>query len=373
LPYLVKQICGLGLLHDKQQDEAVAVTEYKIALLGFGGVNRALAQLISEKNEAWAEELGFTLKIVGVSDIFLGSVVGKNGLDANALVAVPASKGAFASFENGSAEPANDTVICHSGADIISEATFTNPVDGQPATRFCQWALEKGISVVTTNKGPVALHAASLKKLALSTGSSFEFEGAVMSGTPVIRLAQEALAGSEITGFNGILNGTSNFILSKMQGGLDFADALAQAQELGYAEADPTADIEGYDVRLKVVILANELLGAQLTPNDVSCEGISKITKQDIQEAAAKDSRWKLIGSAQRSADGVVTASVSPNLLSTTNALAGVSGATNAISFETALLGPITIVGAGAGRIETAYALLSDIISIHKKKSKTVN
>jgi homoserine dehydrogenase len=348
------------------------VTEYKIALLGFGGVNRALAQLVSEKNDAWARDLGFQLKIVGVSDIFLGSVVGKDGLDPNALVALPATKGALAAFDNGCAEPANETVILHSGADIIAEATYTNPIDGEPATTFCRWALNKGINVVTSNKGPVALHAASLKQLAVSTGSFFEFEGAVMSGTPVIRLAQETLAGSEITGFKGILNGTSNFILTKMQDGLDFAAALSQAQKLGYAEADPTSDVEGHDVRLKVVILANELLGAHLTPNDVSCEGISKITQQDIQDAAAKDTRWKLIGSARRDAEGAVTAFVSPELLPTTHALAGVSGATNAVSFDTNLLGPVTMVGAGAGRIETAYALLSDIISIHKKNLQKV-
>ncbi|OWJ98232.1 homoserine dehydrogenase [Pseudomonas sp. A46] len=348
------------------------MTEYKIALLGFGGVNRGLAQLVAEKNDIWAQELGFTLKIVGVSDIFLGSVIGKDGLDPKKLVAVPAAKGALSSLENGSAEPANETVIRFSGADIVAEATFTNPVDGEPATTFCRWALESGISVVTTNKGPVALHAAELKKLAASTGSAFEFEGAVMSGTPVIRLAQEALAGSEITGFKGILNGTSNFILSSMQAGLDFGDALAKAQELGYAEADPTADVEGHDVRLKVVILANELLGAKLTPNDVCCEGISKITTQDIQNAARDDARWKLIGSAQRSACGAVTASVSPQLLPISDALAGVSGATNAVTFETKLLGPVTVAGAGAGRIETAYALLSDIISIHKNKAKQV-
>jgi homoserine dehydrogenase len=346
------------------------VTEYKIALLGFGGVNRALAQLVAEKNDVWAQELGFTLKIVGVSDIFLGSVIGKEGIDPKALIAVPAAKGALSSLDNGCAEPANDTVIRFTGADIVAEATFTNPLDGEPANTFCRWALEKGISVVTTNKGPVALHAAALKKIAESTGAAFEFEGAVMSGTPVIRLARETLAGSEITGFKGILNGTSNFILSKMQDGLDFGNALAKAQELGYAEADPTADVEGHDVRLKVVILANELLGAKLTPNDVNCEGISKITAQDIQQAADKDSRWKLIGSAQRSSCGAVTASVSPQLLSTADALAGVSGATNAVTFETNLLGPITVVGAGAGRIETAYALLSDIISIHKNKIK---
>ncbi|RMP36874.1 Homoserine dehydrogenase [Pseudomonas syringae pv. antirrhini] len=358
------------LLIDELKNEAIAVTEYKIALLGFGGVNRALAQLVAEKNEAWADELGFKLRIVGVSDIFLGSVIDKHGLDPQKLIALPAEKGAFASLENGIAEPANENVICHSGADIVAEATFTNPVDGEPATSFCRAALQQGISVVTTNKGPVALHAASLKNLAMTTGSSFEFEGAVMSGTPVIRMAQETLAGSEITGFKGILNGTSNFILSSMQAGLDFGEALAKAQALGYAEADPTADVEGHDVRLKVVILANELLGAKLTPNDVSCEGISKITSSDIQSAAKNDARWKLIGSAKRSSCGAVTASVSPQLLTTTDALAGVTGATNAVTFDTNLLGPVTVVGAGAGRIETAYALLSDIVSIHKKKTK---
>ncbi|EGH44747.1 homoserine dehydrogenase [Pseudomonas syringae pv. pisi str. 1704B] len=305
-----------------------------------------------------------------MSDIFLGSVIAKDGLDPNELAAVPAAKGAFATLANGNAEPDNETVIRFSGADIVAEATFTNPVDGEPATTFCRWALDQGISVVTTNKGPVALRCAELKKLAQKSGAAFEFEGAVMSGTPVIRMAQEVLAGSEITGFKGILNGTSNFILSSMQEGLDFGRALIKAQEMGYAEADPTADVEGHDVRLKVVILANELLGAKLTPNDVSCEGISKITTQDIQSAARQDSRWKLIGSATRSPSGVVSATVSPQLLPNSDALAGVSGATNAVSFQTNLLGPVTISGAGAGRVETAYALLSDIISIHKNKTK---
>ncbi|KIH82493.1 homoserine dehydrogenase [Pseudomonas batumici] len=347
------------------------MTEYKIALLGFGGVNRALAQLIADKNERWAYELGFTLKIVGVSDLYLGSIINKNGLNAKELAAVPATQGAFRTLPTGSAEPANETVIRFSDADLVAEATFTNPVDGEPATTFCRWALEKGISVVTTNKGPVALHAESLKKLAERTGAHFEFEGSVMSGTPVIRLAQELLAGAEITEFKGILNGTSNFVLSSMETGLDFADAVAKAQELGYAEADPTADVEGHDVRLKVVILANEFLGAKLTPSDVSCKGISQITADDIAEATKSKARWKLIGSAKKLQDGSISASVSPQLLPQDDALAGVSGATNAITFSTNILGPVTVSGAGAGRYETAFALLSDIVSIHKKKIKT--
>jgi homoserine dehydrogenase len=257
-------------------------------------------------------------------------------------------------------------VIKDCGADIIVEATFTNPVDGEPATSFCRWALEGGQHVVTTNKGPIALHGAELKALARRKHVAFEYEGSVMSGTPVIRLARQALAGSSIVGFEGILNGTSNFVLTSMEGGLGFAEAVSKAQELGYAEADPTADVEGHDVRLKVVILANELLDAKLTVSDVTCSGISSLSLGDIEKARQDGARWKLIGSAMRHADGSISASVEPRLLNNDHPLASVGGATNAVSFTSQLLGAVTVSGPGAGRTETAFALLSDIISIHQ-------
>jgi len=342
------------------------MTEYKLALVGFGGVNRALAQLIAERNEGWKTELGFSLKIVGVTDLFLGSLIGREGLDAGVLARLPAAKGALAQLPGGTVEALNEAVIKDSGADIIAEATFTNPVDGEPATSFCRWALEAGKHVVTTNKGPIALHGAELKALALRNKVAFEYEGAVMSGTPVIRLAKQTLAGSAINGFEGILNGTSNFVLTCMEGGLGFAEAVRQAQELGYAEADPSADVEGYDVRLKVVILANELLDAKLQVSDVSCQGISALTLDDIAKARQEGARWKLIGAATRQADGSVSARVEPRLLRNDHPLAAISGATNAVSFTSPLLGAVTVSGPGAGRMETAYALLSDIISLHQ-------
>ncbi|EJM53267.1 homoserine dehydrogenase [Pseudomonas sp. GM49] len=342
------------------------MTEYKLALVGFGGVNRALAQLIAERNEQWKTELGFTLKIVGVTDLFLGSVIGREGLDANVLAQLPAVKGALAQLSGGDVAALNEAVIKDSGADIIVEATFTNPVDGEPATSFCRWALEGGQHVVTTNKGPIALHGAELKALARRKHVAFEYEGSVMSGTPVIRLARQALAGSSIVGFEGILNGTSNFVLTSMEGGLGFAEAVSKAQELGYAEADPTADVEGHDVRLKVVILANELLDAKLKVSDVTCIGISSLSLGDIEKARQDGARWKLIGSAMRHADGSISASVEPRLLNNDHPLASVGGATNAVSFTSQLLGAVTVSGPGAGRTETAFALLSDIISIHQ-------
>lgn len=346
------------------------MTEYKIALVGFGGVNRGLAQLVAERNARWQASLGFSLKIVGVSDIFLGSIVNRDGLDAAQLVALPAEKGAFAKLHGGTAEAFTETVIKQSGADIIAEATFTNPVDGEPASTFCRWALESGIHVVTTNKGPIALHGSELKALAQRHNVAFEYEGSVMSGTPVIRLARQALAGAEVQGFEGILNGTSNYVLTRMQEGLSFAAAVAQAQQLGYAEADPSADVDGYDVRLKVVILANELLNAKLQISDVACSGISNISAEDIATASRNGQCWKLIGAAQRQADGSVQASVAARLLPLSHPLAGISGATNAVSFTTELVGAVTVSGPGAGKIETAFALLSDIVAIHTSQQQ---
>ncbi|ANM12190.1 MULTISPECIES: homoserine dehydrogenase [unclassified Rhizobium] len=349
------------------------MVQYNIALIGFGGVNRALAELLAKQNDRWRTELGFQLNIVAVTDLNLGSVVSANGIDARMLIETRFEKGGFANLSGGSAEADNEQVIRHAPADIVAEATFTNPGDGEPAVSHCRWALESGKHVITTNKGPVALAAADLKALARRNHVSFEYEGTVMSGTPVIRMAKATLAGSGLNGFEGILNGTSNFVLGRMESGLGFSEAVGEAQALGYAEADPTADVEGYDVRLKVVILANELLGATLTPGDVSCRGISSLTVADIQSAAKDRCHWKLIGSAIRGEDGRIEASVAPRRLALDHPLAGVGGAINAVSFKTDLLGAVTVTGPGAGRVETAYALLSDIVAIHRAAPARMN
>lgn len=345
------------------------MTVYNIALIGFGGVNRALAELIASRNSRWERELGFRLNIVAISDLYLGSVISPNGLDAKTLLESKFAKGGFGQLSGGSSEADNETVIKTAPADIVVEATFTDPANGEPAVSHCRWALESGRHVVTTNKGPVAICSTELKALAKANGVRFEYEGSVMSGTPVIRMVENTLAGAELNGFEGILNGTSNFVLGRMETGMGFSDAVKEAQHLGYAEADPTADVEGFDVRLKVVILANELLGGNLKPDDVSCKGISALTTADIETATKGGSRWKLIGSAVRSADGRVTGRVEPKCLPLDHPLASVGAATNAITLHTELLGSVTVTGPGAGRIETAFALLSDIVAIHNASS----
>jgi homoserine dehydrogenase len=344
------------------------MTTYDIALIGFGGVNRTLAELIAARGEALHSELGFGLRVVAITDLRLGSLVRPEGIDLSLALNLGGGNETFAEH-GGSADTNNESVIRTCTADIICEATFTNPDDGEPAVSHVRWALESGKSVCTTNKGPVALRGAELTSLAEQNGAHFEFEGAVMSGTPVIRLAKTMFAGLKLNAFEGILNGTSNYVLGRMEAGLGFEAAIKEAQELGYAEANPAADIEGHDVQLKVLILANELLDAGIELQDVQRKGISSVTLDEIRNAAQDGRRWKLIGSARRNPDGTVTAGVAPVALPLDHGLSGISGATNAVSFDTDLLGPVTVSGPGAGRVETAYALLSDIIAMHAAKT----
>ena len=335
---------------------------YDIALIGLGNVNRTLAEIIHRNGTALAEELGFTLRITAITDLLYGSLVNADGVDMDAVLGLAPGE-TFASI-GGTDTCDNEAFIRTAPADIVAEATFTNPENGEPALSHVRWALESGKSVCTTNKGPAAFAAKELKDLAARNGLFFEYEGAVMSGTPVLRLASGPLKGVGITGFSGILNGTSNYIFGRMESGLGLEAAIKEAQDLGYAEADPTADIGGSDVRLKVTVLANELLGAQLNSHDVPMEGITGITPEMIAEAASQGAHWKLIGAASIAEDGQVIASVAPQMLDASHPLAGISGATNAVMFDTNYLGRVTISGPGAGREETAYALLSDIIAI---------
>lgn len=340
---------------------------YKLALIGFGNVNRALAQIIADDGPGMAERLGFELSIVAVSDLFLGSAYDPDGLDLDALTSLPAEKGALASVSGGKAEAENEALIKDSVADIVAEATFTDAQTGEPASTHCRWALAAGKHVVTTNKGPAAFQGEDLCALAAEKDVCFGIEGTVMSGTPVLRMADNELKGCKIGGFKGILNGTANYILGRMEDGVPLDDAIAEAQSHGYAEADPTADIEGWDVLLKVVILAESVLGVRLSPNQVRREGITGLSAEDVAGAPADGHRWKLIGEATVNADGSVDASVSPQRLPNAHPLAGISGATNAVTFETNYLGQVTVSGPGAGRLETGFALLSDIVAIHRR------
>ena len=336
--------------------------KHKIAIIGFGTVGQGLCEILLDKKEYLKKKYGFKYDIVAIADFAYGNVYNPEGLKINNFLEKAKNKEKFDKDLKGW-----DTfkLIKKCNADIVCELTYTDLNDGGPAVEHVKTALKAGRHVVTSNKGPAALYYPEMKKLADENKVKFLIEGTVVAGTPVINLSEGPLAGCEISMIRGILNGTTNYILSEMEKGIEYTDVLKTAQELGYAEADPTGDVEGYDARGKVTILANVVMGTALNINDVSCKGITQITSDDIKKAADEGKRWKLIGCVEKDGDKV-TGSVAPEMVDISHPLAGVMGATNALTFTTDLLGDVTIVGPGAGRTETGYSILTDIIAIHR-------
>ncbi len=341
----------------------------RIAMIGFGNVGQGLADILIRKRAALKRKQGFECQVVAVSDFLLGSVYDPKGLDLKKLLAVLKKTGKLDGYKGGKKGWDALKTIKESNADTIIELSFTDLATGQPAVKHCREALKLGKHVVTSNKGPAALAYPALSRLAKKNGARFLIEGTVMSGTPVLNLAGDCLAGNDFKSIKGILNGTTNYILSEMEGGLSYDKALAQAQKLGYAEADPAGDVEGVDAAGKVAILANMFMGSKIVPADVKRKGITKITQDDIKTAAKAGKRWKLIGEAAIKKDGSLKASVRPVALPLSHPLAAVMGPTNAATFDSDLLGQVTIVGPGAGRIETGYSILTDLLAIERGRA----
>ncbi|MBM7553632.1 homoserine dehydrogenase [Thalassobacillus pellis] len=343
----------------------------KIAFIGFGGVGQALAQILQERKEKLEAEYGLETKVVAVSDMMKGSVYHPDGLDIDRLLTIVRETGKLENYPDTKGVIKGwDSIetIKNSNADMIVEVTFTDVETGQPAIDHCRAAFESGKSVVTTNKGPVALAYPELSELAERKNVYWGFEGTVMSGTPALRMPVVTLAGNEITEIKGILNGTTNYILTEMETGKTYEEALKKAQELGYAEADPTNDVEGYDARYKAAILSSYLMKTPIPSKEIPCKGISHITHEMVQNALNENKKWRLLAKITKQ-DGKVTASVQPELLDATDPLAGVTGPTNAILYECDLAGPIMLTGAGAGLTETGYSLLIDLIDYQKQKT----
>ena len=341
------------------------MSELRLALVGFGNVGQGLARILADHGSRLEARHGLRVRITAVSDVQRGSLHEPSGLDPETLLSAVARDGTLHGIAARDTGWDALTTIRDAEADVVAEMSFTDLSTGEPALSHVREALSRGRHVITTNKGPVALRFPELLALARGNGVRIEAEGTVMSGTPALHLGTESLAGAGVRRIEGILNGTTNYILTRMEEGLDYDAALREAQAEGYAEADPTGDVEGVDAAGKVVILANLVLGGSLTMDDVEREGIGGVSAQDVREAGEAGERWKLIGTVEATEDGV-RGSVGPRRLKAAHPLASVRGATNAITYGTDLLGDVTLIGPGAGRLETGYALISDLLAIHR-------
>jgi homoserine dehydrogenase len=245
---------------------------------------------------------------------------------------------------------------------VVFEITSLDPETGQPAIDHIRAALEYGAHVVTANKGPIVHAYTELRDLAASKGRRFLFEATVMGGAPIFSLFREALPAAHLKRFRGILNSTTNVILTEMENGLSFEDGVKRAQDMGIAETDPSADVDGWDATVKVAALATVLMGVRLRPQDVQREGIRGLTGEAVRAARAEGRPYKLVCQAERTDDGRVVARVHPEQVSLSDPLASVRGSTSLVHFELDTLHGLTLSEQDADVVTTAYGLLADLI-----------
>ena len=335
-----------------------------IALVGCGNVGTALLEILNEKRTELSEKHGFIFRVTLISDLMKGTVLDPEGLDLNQIVIDLKEGKNLDSFPKG--QGSFGELLAKSRTTMMAEATPTDLKTGEPGITHIRAALSRGIHVTTTNKGPVALAFDELATLAKSCGAKFRYEGVVMSGTPLLHMLQYGMAGCTVLKLEGILNGTTNFILSKMgETGASYAEALEEAASLGYAEADPTGDVEGWDAAAKVSILAKLLFGKNIPVSDIDRQGITCITPEKIKAAHEHGCTVKLIAGINAT-NGEFYTYVTPKEISLSHPLASINGPTNAVSILTDNLGEVTLIGPGAGRIETGQALLTDLIAMRK-------
>ncbi len=325
----------------------------RVFICGFGTVGQGLCEVLADRAQFFLDRYGEPVIVTGAMDsrTFILAPQGIAPLD---LVARKKGSGRV-----GDESYTDSTAVLEQAEyDILVEVSPTDVKTGGAGLVNITYALNHGKDVITVNKGPLALKFCELISLARKNKCKLRFEGSVAGAMPIINLCHENLKGERISSIRGIFNGTCNFILSKMDKGQPFEQALKEAQQMGYAETDPTNDIEGYDSACKVAILANSIFGRNVTFNDVKITGITGITDEAVAMAASRNMVIRLIGEISET-----RLEVGPRLVPKGHPLS-ISGTLNTALIQADLAGPITITGRGAGRIETASAILSDLIAI---------
>jgi homoserine dehydrogenase len=337
----------------------------EIVFVGFGNVARQTVRLLDELRS----RLPFDWKAIGVVTARHGAVTAVDGLDMAAVLARRESGGTLSA-----ARAANTAEwiagICARRVEaagerrlVCVETTVLDIRAGEPASAHVRAAIEGGAHVVSANKGPSAFAYRELAELAAARGRRFLFEGAVMDGIPVLNLVRDTLPGARIEGFRGVINSTTNHILTALEQGEPFDAALARMQAEGIAEADPTLDVDGWDAAAKTAVLMNVWMDARVTPHDIERQGIRGVSAQDVRAAVQRGERLRLVASADRQA-GVARGRVRLEHVSARDPLGSLEGQQNAILVRTDVLGEIGILQRDGGLTQTAYAIVSDLASI---------
>ena len=334
---------------------------YRLIFLGFGNVGRELARMLLNKTAELEERYSITWTVTGIATAHHGMAVNPTGIDLESALALANAGKSLSALSRSSPVDVLDCIRL-SGGNVLFENTPVNHQNGQPAIDYIRTALELGMHVCTANKGAVVHGYRELRDLARKMGVQFFFETTVMDGVPIFSLFREIVPCLRLLSFTGILNSTTNIILSRMEAGESFVDALRYCQQMGFTETNSSADIDGWDAAVKVAALVTVLMDTPYTPQQVARIGISGITEEMVRSKLNEGMRYKLICSAAREGNAVV-ARVSPETVSDSSPLYHLQGSTSYIQFSTDLLGDLAIMELNPGPRTTAYGLLADFIN----------
>lgn len=356
----------------------------RLALLGFGNAGQAFAALLASKRGEIKERYGKDVQVTAIATASKGNLLAASGASAAAGEAGEAGAGAAARAEEIDIDAVladlaqhgrftDRALLCEldtmeivktADYDVLIEMTPLNILSGRPAIDHIEAAFARGKHVITANKGPIAWKFRDLQQQALRAGCGFFYETTVMDGTPVFNLCEKTLPMAQVSAVSGILNSTTNFILEELARGAAYDDIMERGRAMGFIEADPAMDIEGYDAAAKITALLNVLMDAGLTPDQVERKGIENITAADIKNAAERGKVIKLICRGWRDGEGRIRASVRPEEVDAGDMLASVNSTTSVVSITTDLMKTVSIVEHEPEIEQTAYGIFGDLLRV---------
>jgi homoserine dehydrogenase len=340
--------------------------DVRLALTGFGNVGKGVASLVHEEGERYQSEYGVRLLLTGVADQG-GAAVDLEGLDGSNLLEAKNRHGSVAAAPGGVRGLGGAQFLDRAAAHVLLEAASTNFEDAEPGWTYVREALALKMDVVLASKGALVLHYGPLMNMARDRDARVLFSGTVGAPLPVLELADRVLVGARITGFEGILNSTANYILFQMADGATYEESVRRAQEIGIAETDPTLDVDGWDAAAKAAIVANAVMGANLNLRDIEREGIRHVTAEMLSHARREGQTLKLIARARRSAGGI-RAEVRTERRPLADALGRLQGGEMGIVYHTEPLGSVSATVQRVGGIPTALTVLRDVVNLAKDR-----
>jgi len=338
------------------------MAHYNLILVGFGNVGQALARLLMRKQDLLKSKYGLTWAVTGITTGRHGAAIDPRGIDLNRALEIAAAGGSLDVLSRQPAPQPGTAFIQACPADVLFENSPVNLDTGQPAIDHLRTALEKGMHAITANKGPVVHGFRILQETAARSGRKFLFESTVMDGAPIFALFREALPAAELSGFRGILNSCTNLILTRLEQGETFDQAVAYAQSVGVAETDPSADVDGWDAAIKVAAMITVLMDIPFTPQMVDRQGIREVTPAMLRQAQQQGKRWKLICTGKRDGAGAA-GKVAPELIGPDSPLFSINGTSCYCQFQTDVLPGLGIVENNPGPETTAFVLLADFLN----------